>query len=104
MNIREFKVGDHITRVERSKGPRPDGSYLGDELILVNIENGSIYYFRHDNSLTDQIRKLYLLEWDEGWEYYKNPTNNINYILETIDIKIIESFLRKKKLEKVSKK
>lgn len=104
MNIREFKIGDRITRVERSKGSRPDGSYLGDEITLVNIENGSIYYFRHDGYFTDKIRKLDLLEWDEGWEYYKNPTNNIEYILEAIDIKLIEDFLRKKKLEKVSKK
>ena len=102
MKIQDFKIGDIITRIQPSKITN-DRSYIGDEILLMNIENACIYYYRHDRFFSpDTIHKVPLYDWEDGWEYYKNPTTNYDPVLELIDIKVIETFLRKKKLKKVS--
>jgi hypothetical protein len=101
MNIYEFKKGDKITRIEPTIGVG-DSSYIGDCLIFIGIENACIYYCLSND---DKIRmsKLKMVEWKDGWSYYKDPNNLIDdKLLELIDDKKIEKYLRKKKLKNLS--
>ena len=78
--IYNFKRGDEIVRVARSKPYQSgitDGSYMGEKLMFVGIANGQIY-FKHmsDFSLAvfgDRLFNLSLDLWDEGWDYYFDP-------------------------------
>lgn len=97
MNINKFKKGDKITRIE----PTPvvgDRSYIGDCLMFIGIENACIYYY-HSGDENPRMRKLKMVEFANGWDYYKDPMNLIDdKFLEMIDDKVLERYLRKKKI------
>ncbi|MFA5990471.1 MAG: hypothetical protein WC803_12820 [Sphingomonas sp.] len=68
MNIKEFKVGDIVTRNEPSGG---DSSYCGDRLTLRgHDENAKIIFLERTKEpwLDDILDISYARDkWDEGW-------------------------------------
>lgn len=74
MNIKEFRIGDIITRNEAGGLNKQDGSYCGDRLILKGHDEMSkiIFFEETDNQLLDGIFDLSYARdaWDEGWCYY----------------------------------
>ena len=75
MEIREFKIGDVITRYERSK--TNDGSMRGDRLEFLGLDGGIIHYKQLDGILKGNSYNLPLEDWSEGWQFVgapKNPT------------------------------
>jgi len=99
MNIKKFKKGDKITRIE----PTPivgDRSYIGECLIFIGIANACIYYC---HQIDIKLRHLKLIEWENGWDYYKDPITLLDEeLLSLIDDKTIEKYLRKNKLNNLS--
>lgn len=90
-NILEFKKGQIITRVSRSKpyilGGLGDGSYMGDPLLFIGIANGHVYFKNKDPFSvlmlgSDKIFGLQLELFSEGWEVYIDPLT----LLEDSDI------------------
>ena len=89
MNIKDFKKGDVVTRVEASDlfgidtNPltgeiveRRDRSYIGDKMTFFGIANGVAYFHRHDMftvSLLGKESSLPLDKYSEGWEYWIDP-------------------------------
>ena len=92
MKIYEFKKGDEIVRVEPAKpysteriglfgqkeGGVRDRSYIGEKLIFVGIANGLIYCKRTDSYALkvfgDDLLEIPLDFFDEGWEFYTDPS------------------------------
>lgn len=89
-NIREFKKGDAIVRVEPAKpypsttnmfGVTQDGvrdrSGIGEKVIFLGIANAQIYFKRTDPFelliFGDKLCSYDLDLWDEGWDYYQEP-------------------------------
>lgn len=76
MNIIKFKEGDIITRNEGVKYAHDgsiDGSYLGERLELVGVdETSKIIFLKGDMSwLKEGFNLSYGRDaWDEGWCYY----------------------------------
>jgi len=77
MNIKEFKVGDIITRNEGMKyayNGSVDGSWCGDRLILKGHDPVSkIIFLEHTESpFSGDITNLSYARdaWDEGWCAY----------------------------------
>jgi len=76
MNIKQFKVGDIITRNEGmpyKHNSTIDGSYTGDRIILKGLdETSKIIFFSKPDGFGDDILVLsYACDsWDEGWCYY----------------------------------
>lgn len=99
MNIQNFKKGDKITRIEPTIGVG-DRSYIGECLIFVGILNACIYYYSLNHT---NLRNLKMIEWAEGWDYYKDPKEILNFdFLDNFKITDIENYLRKKKLNNLS--
>ena len=73
MNIKEFKIGDVITRNTRSK--TNDGSMRGDKLEFLGLDGGIIHYKRLDGTLKGESYKLPLEDWSEGWQFVRTPKN-----------------------------
>jgi hypothetical protein len=77
VNIKEFKVGDIITRNEGMKyahNGSVDGSWCGDRLILKGHDPVSkIIFLEHaDGVFEGDVTKLSYARdaWDEGWCTY----------------------------------
>jgi len=91
MNIKEFKKGDAVVRVE----PTPvtgkffnpftqtveecggDRSYIGEKLTFIGIANGCAYFDREEDSFMTRLSgstklDLRLIEFSEGWEYWQD--------------------------------
>jgi hypothetical protein len=91
MNIKEFKKGDAVVRVE----PTPttgkyyspftqtveehggDRSYIGEKLTFIGIANGCAYFDRAEDSFMTKLSgnkrmDLRLVEFSEGWEYWQD--------------------------------
>lgn len=83
MNINEFKTGQVLVRVERAKSG--DGSWLGEPLVFREIANNHIYFTNPRNLIENQ--KLFLHDWKEGWEVYKEVGEEKNIVAK--DIKAI---------------
>jgi len=101
MKIQQFKIGDIITRIQRTS-ITGDSSYIGEKIILVNIANNCIYYLLPDCKYLDvsEVRNVKLKDWEDGWDYYTEPSTLLNYnFLDAIDFKIIENYVRMKKLK-----
>jgi len=106
--IYEFKKGDKIVRVQPAKpysderinifgqkeGGIRDRSYLGEMLIFIGIANGCIYLQRTDKLniivFGNDIIKLALDIWDEGWDLYFDPINLLIGLEQELDKKTIE--------------
>jgi len=73
MNIKEFKEGDIITRVEPvdyKHNDIKDGSWCGDRMIFIGCDKKIIFVIHpihNDEPLTIEYAKN---DWDEGWDYY----------------------------------
>ena len=50
--IFEFKKGDKITRIKPANG-FGDRSYMGDELVLIGIANGQIYFKNNKGAFSE---------------------------------------------------
>lgn len=76
MNIREFKVGDIITRNEGCAYPSgdKDGSYCGDRIELLGLDETSkiIFLKNLDGVFKEEPSSLSFGrdKWDEGWSLY----------------------------------
>lgn len=77
MNIKEFKVGDIITRNEPCKYEHnqvKDGSWLGDKMKLAGYsEEAKFFTLEHlEGHFTGDITKMSFARdsWDEGWCKY----------------------------------
>lgn len=100
--IYDFKKGDEIVRIQPAKpyseeradmfgritGGERDRSYMGEKLIFVGIANGQIYCQR-TNAFSliifgDKLLSMPLDIWDEGWDFFFDPTQ----LLEGIEFKI----------------
>ena len=110
--IYDFKKGDEIVRISPAKpyqntrdlfgneniGIR-DRSYMGEKLIFVGIANGQIYCQRTDSLskalFGDKLLDLDLALWDDGWEYYVDPTTLMEDIDNIVDDSIIEEQINK---------
>lgn len=74
MNIRKFKKGQEIVRIEAAN--RGDRSYIGQQFIFVGIANGCIYVEHVGKPLFgDKIIDLQLDWWSEGWELWVDPNS-----------------------------
>ena len=77
-NIRKYKNGDVIVRIEPAKTKCT--GYIGEGLILRGILNGSIYLERFDEEkmgyFNDHSRKvdLPLYSYKNGWERWVDPS------------------------------
>lgn len=75
--IFEFKKGDKITRIKPANG-FGDRSYMGDELVLIGIANGQIYFKNNNRFMNnilgeEHISNVALELWSEGWIEYVDP-------------------------------
>ncbi len=77
MNIKEFKVGDIVTRnepVKYSHNGNEDSSYTGERITLRGHDDTSkIIFFTVDNKIFvgDIMDLSYARDaWNEGWCYY----------------------------------
>ncbi len=75
--IFEFKKGDKITRIKPANG-FGDRSYMGDELVLIGIANGQIYFKNNNRFMNnilgeEHISNVALDLWSEGWIEYVDP-------------------------------
>ena len=75
--IFEFKKGDKITRIKPANG-FGDRSYMGDELVLIGIANGQIYFKNNNRFINnilgeEHISNVALDLWSEGWIEYVDP-------------------------------
>lgn len=75
--IFEFKKGDKITRIKPANG-FGDRSYMGDELVLIGIANGQIYFKNNNRFMSsmlgeEHISNVSLDLWSEGWIEYIDP-------------------------------
>lgn len=126
-NIRDFKIGDSIVRVEPAKPYSPvrkdifgqisgglrDRSYMGEKVIFKGIANGLIYVERTDGTqikLFGLSNSLALDIFDEGWEewvdifnltegnFHTNNSEDGDYILNKI-----EEYLKNENFEMLNK-
>jgi hypothetical protein len=93
-SIYEFKKGDNIVRITPAKpcgggmftpeGVR-DRSYIGERMIFAGIANGCVYLRRTNKferkMFGDKLVDLPLDIWDDGWDYYIDPSNLLESIL-----------------------
>jgi hypothetical protein len=112
--IYEFKKGDEIVRIKPAKSlglmsvgffgenvidRGGDRSYMGQKLIFVGIANGQIYCQRTDtfslNVFGDKLLGLSLDIWDEGWDFYVDPTTLLNGLEIKMDVSTIEEQIKK---------
>ena len=75
--IFEFKKGDKITRIKPANG-FGDRSYMGDELVLIGIANGQIYFKNNNRFMSNMLGEDHILNvaldlWSEGWIEYIDP-------------------------------
>ena len=97
--IFEFKKGDKITRIKPANG-FGDRSYMGDELVLIGIANGQIY-FKNNNSFMnsilgeEHISNVALDLWSEGWIEYIDPKTLIEGQEDVISNLSIEKQIEK---------
>lgn len=77
MNIRQFKVGDIITRnepVTNKHNKHIDGSYTGERLMFLGYdEESKIIFLGSTDSwhMGEPITLSYARDnWDEGWTYF----------------------------------
>ncbi len=109
MNIRNFKKGDVITRVEPSleifgwfTGDKlfGDRSYMGDPLEFVGMANGCAYFKRLKNIdvliFGDSLLDISLDAFADGWELYVDPKSllEVDYS-QKVDIRVLENELQK---------
>ena len=94
--IYEFKKGDEIVRVENAKPIQGNGirdrSYVGEKMIFVGIANGVIYLKPTEGITLFLVGKGKLMDlpldtWDEGWDYWVDPENLLDNILDNKQIK-----------------
>lgn len=98
-SIKSFKKGDIITQIYRALND--DGSYLGDEIYYIGVVNNQIYGILKDDIFGTREIKLNIDNWDNIWDYYKNPRKLLDSeILDLMNINVIENYLRTKKLKK----
>jgi len=72
-NIKEFRIGDVITRVEKST--RGDGSFRTEAIEFLGL-NGEVIYARLlEGYLKNKTRKFIMSEWGEGWQIVGTPKN-----------------------------
>jgi len=75
MNIKEFKAGDIITRSEPVKyefSDTRDGSYCGDRLVFVGVDEVSKIIVLEQEKLLGKFTLSYAREpWNLGWEYFQ---------------------------------
>jgi len=101
-HISNFKKGDRIVRMKRSHSG--DRSYLGDEVVFVGIANNRIYVMKNEKFFGVNMRDLSLENWCDDWEYYSNPNKFLDgELLELFDIKVIEKYIRSKKIKKINR-
>ena len=75
--IFEFKKGDKITRIKPANG-FGDRSYMGDELVFIDIANGQIYFKNNNRFMSNMLGDNYISSvsldlWSEGWIEYVDP-------------------------------
>jgi hypothetical protein len=89
MNIKKFKSGDIITRINHVKG---DSSYCGDRLeFLGHDENSKLIFFRNTKIFENDIIDLSYArdKWNEGWNFY--PETLYKKIVDKLkDLKVIK--------------
>ena len=91
-SIYEFKKGDNIVRITPAKpcgggmftpeGVR-DRSYIGERMIFAGIANGCVYLRRTNKferkMFGDKLVDLPLDIWDDGWDYYMDPSSTSRF-------------------------
>ena len=123
-NIKNFKLGDAIVRVEPAKEYSPlrtdmfgthggvrDRSYIGEKLIFKGIANGQIYLERTDDLEISLFKRkelnLALDIFDDGWDSWVEPntlTNgNIPSCNEDYILKMIEDLVKNENYEILGK-
>ena len=117
--IYEFKKGDEIVRVENAKPVGGNGirdrSYVGEKMVFVGIANGVIY-LKPTTVISiflagkEKLMDLPLDNWDEGWDYWVDPENLLDNILDNKQIKsklakaiAVENYELADKLQKMLK-
>lgn len=68
MNIKKFKEGNLITRINATKNG--DRSYMNDLLEFVGIDKEIIFLIKKDWSNEYKAIKLSTNWWSEGWDYF----------------------------------
>lgn len=69
MKITQFKEGDIITRIERTKD-NGDGSYCGDKLEFIGIEKDIIFCIHNIFNEPSILKLTGSHGWNDGWDYY----------------------------------
>ena len=117
--IYEFKKGDEIVRVENAKPIQGNGirdrSYVGEKMVFVGIANGVIY-LKPTTVISiflagkEKLMDLPLDNWDEGWDYWVDPENLLDNVLDNKQIKsklaeaiAVENYELADKLQKMLK-
>lgn len=109
--IYEFQKGDEIVRVCPAKEYSPqrmgmfgidggirDRSYIGQKLIFIGVLNGLIYCKRTDKlsllMFGDTLLELSLDIFDDGWDYYIDPSKLFDGFVQKMDIRTIEDKIK----------
>ena len=83
MNIKEFKVGDLVTRNEPMRyahNGSADSSWCGDRMVLLGLdETAKIIFLKLEKKFGDEEEEPYSMSyardaWDEGWTLYPETT------------------------------
>ncbi len=78
MTIDQFKEGDLVTRIKRTK-PIGDSSYCGSKLQFVGFERGIIFLISRETGFFNEriIRLSEACGWkDDGWDFYPNELHD----------------------------
>jgi hypothetical protein len=86
MNIKDFKSGDKLTRVEPARietdyGICLDNSYMGNCMTLLSVSDSGILFKTDYGNVS--LPKFY---WEDGWVKYEHEPSLSEYISHQLEL------------------